>query len=102
VVLVTCPSRAAARRLATALVRRRLAACVNLVPAVESVFWWQGKLDRCREILLLIKTTAATFPRLSRAVAELHPYEVPEVIALPLAAGSASYLKWIRSSLSLR
>ena len=100
VVLVTCPSLPVARRIATALVTQRLAACVNIVPAVESLFWWQGKVDRCRETLLVIKTAAAGFERLRRAVIELHPYDVPEVIALPLAAGHAPYVRWVISSSS--
>ena len=100
VVLVTCPSRSVARRMATALVTQRLAACVNIVPAVESLFWWQGKVDRCRETLLIIKTAARGFERLRKAVIELHPYDVPEVIALPLAAGHAPYVRWVISSSS--
>jgi len=100
VVLVTCPSTSVARRLGVALVRRRLCACVNLLPGVESLFRWKGKLDRCREALLLIKTTARRFRRLEQAVRALHPYEVPEVIALPVSSGSRPYLRWIASSVS--
>lgn len=100
VVLVTCPTLAVARRLATQLVKRRLAACVNVVPAVESTFRWQGKIDRCTETLLVIKTTNARFERLRRAVVELHPYEVPEVIAVPIVAGHRPYLSWVSSSVS--
>lgn len=100
IVLVTCPNRAVARRLGTTLVKRRLAACVNVVPGIESVFWWNGKLDRCREALLLIKTTAARFERLRRAVIELHPYDVPEVIALPILKGHPAYLDWVSGLLS--
>jgi periplasmic divalent cation tolerance protein len=96
VVMVTCPSRAVARRLATALIRRRLAACVNILPGVESVFTWEGKTERSREVLLLIKTPAKTFERLRRAVETLHPYDVPEVIALALKAGNRPYLAWVR------
>ena len=99
VVLVTCPTRTVARRLANRLVKDRLAACVNVLPGIESTFWWQGKVDRCREVLLVIKTTAGQFPRLTRAVTQLHPYEVPEIIALPLAAGHRPYLAWVRSAL---
>ena len=98
VVLVTCPTRAVAGRLARALVARRLAACVNIVPGLTSLFWWQGKVDRCRETLLLIKTTAAGFERLRRAVLTLHPYAVPEVIALPVVAAHAPYQAWVAAS----
>ena len=100
VVLVTCPTPAVGRRLARELVRLRLAACVNVLPGVESVFRWQGKVDRSREALLVIKTTRARFAALRRKVLSLHPYDLPEVIALPLAAGHPPYLRWIASSVS--
>ena len=98
VVLVTCPSPAVARRLARRLVADRVAACVNLVPSVESTFRWQGKIERCRETLLIIKTTAAGFERLRRAILRLHPYDVPEIIALPVVAGHPPYLRWVGSA----
>jgi periplasmic divalent cation tolerance protein len=100
VVLVTCPTRAVARRLGTRLVTRRLAACVNVVPGVESVFRWRGKLDRCREVLLLIKTTAGRFEALRRAVLSLHPYETPEILGLPVASGHGRYVRWVRTSVA--
>ena len=100
VVFVTCPNRAIARRIATALVTRRLAACVNLLPVIESTFRWQGKIDRCREALLVIKTTRPRFAALRRAVVGLHPYDVPEVIALPVVDGHPPYLTWVRRSVS--
>lgn len=100
VVLVTCPSRAAARRIARTLVTRRLAACVNVVPGIESTFRWQGKVDRCREVLLVIKTTRPRLAGLRRAVVGLHPYDVPEVIALPLVGGHPPYLTWVRRAVS--
>ena len=100
VVLVTCPSPAVARRVAQRLVVDHVAACVNVVPSVESTFRWQGKIERCREALLVIKTTAARFERLRRAVLRLHPYGVPEIIALPVVAGYPPYLQWVVSSTS--
>ena len=100
VVLVTCPTRTAAKRIAEALIERRLAACVNLVPAVESVFRWQGKTQRCRETLLVVKTAVARFSSLKRAILALHPYQVPEIIALPVAAGHGPYLDWVARSSS--
>ncbi|MBI2495367.1 MAG: divalent-cation tolerance protein CutA [Candidatus Omnitrophica bacterium] len=100
VVLVTCPTRAIARRLASRLIEERLAACVNALPGVESIFRWQGKVERCREILLVIKTTARRFPQLRAAVRNLHPYDVPEIIALPVVAGHTPYLRWVRSIVS--
>ena len=100
VVLVTCPSRAMAGRLARHLVSRRLAACANILPGVMSLFWWKGAIDRCPETLLLLKTTAAGFERLRRAVLALHPYDVPEIIALPVGAAHAPYRRWVVSSVS--
>jgi periplasmic divalent cation tolerance protein len=96
VVLVTCPTSAVARRMARHLVRQRLCACVNVLPRVESVFSWNGKIERCHELLLLIKTTAGRFEALRRAVVQRHPYEVPEIIALPLRTGHRPYVEWIR------
>ena len=102
VVLVTCPTQAVARRIAVSLIKHHLAACVNLLPGVESVFWWKGRVDRCREVLLVIKTTAARFKQLKQSVVSLHPYDVPEVIALPIVSGHQPYLRWIDSSVSPR
>lgn len=100
VVLITCPTKASARRLAEELVKRRAAACVNIVPSIDSVFRWQGRLERSREVLLVVKTTAAHFESLRRAVVRLHPYDVPEVIALPLVAGHRPYLQWVERALA--
>ena len=97
VVLVTCPSPAAARRIARALISRRLAACVNVVPGLTSFFWWAGKLARARETLLIIKVPARAFQPLTRAILSLHPYEVPEIVALPVTAGHGAYLRWVLS-----
>ena len=97
-VFVTCPTRAVARRIASALVARRLAACVNMLPGVESLFWWEGKVDQAKEVLLVIKTPAARLEALRLAVVALHPYDVPEVIAVPVAAGHRPYLRWVEAS----
>ena len=100
VVLVTCPTRSNALVLAEAVLRKRLAACANLVPGIESRFWWQGKIDRARETLLILKTTARQVARLRTAVLALHPYDVPEIIALPITAAHPPYLQWVSSSVS--
>jgi periplasmic divalent cation tolerance protein len=81
------------------VVSRRLAACVNILPSVQSLFWWQGHVDQATETLLIIKTTAARFEALRRAVCALHPYEVPEVIALPIQRAHPPYLRWIKTCL---
>ena len=95
VVLVTCPTRALAARVARHLVSRRLAACANIVPGLTSLFWWNGKVSQCRETLLLLKASAAGFEPLRRAVLALHPYEVPEIIALPVGAAHPPYRRWV-------
>lgn len=98
VVLVTCPNLIHARRIATTVVKQRAAACVNVVPGITSIFRWQGKVDRAREVLLVMKTTARRFSLLARLVRHLHPYDVPEIIALPISAGHPPYLRWVRDS----
>jgi periplasmic divalent cation tolerance protein len=96
VVLVTCGSAAEAKRIARAVVVDRLAACVNILPgAVTSIYRWKGKVETARERLLLIKTSRKRLRKLQVAVERLHSYEVPEFIALPIAAGSRKYLGWM-------
>jgi periplasmic divalent cation tolerance protein len=93
--LVTVPSPADGERIGRVLVEERLAACVNVVPGLKSVYRWQGAIEAADEALLLIKTTAAAFDALAARVRTLHPYSLPEVIALPLAAGLVANLAWV-------
>lgn len=97
VVLCACPS-AQAARIARTLVRERHAACVNLVPKVRSVYRWKGRVRTDTETLLVIKTPAAGFARLKAALLKLHPYELPEVIAVKIALGHTAYLHWIHDA----
>jgi periplasmic divalent cation tolerance protein len=97
VVLVTTPS-ADAARIARALVEQGVAACVNQVGGIASVYRWQGAVEESVETLLVIKTRAERYPALEAAVRALHPYEVPEIIALPVAHGATNYLQWITES----
>jgi periplasmic divalent cation tolerance protein len=102
VVLVTCGSRKEARKIARALVERRLAACVNEIgAAVTSVYRWKGKLETAKEFLLFIKTTKKRLAALREAIRELHSYELPEIIALPIVEGSRAYLDWIGESVGV-
>lgn len=96
--ITTTDSRATARRIARALVDRRLAACVQIVGPIESTYRWQGKVATAREWLCLIKTTYARYRQVAAAVEALHPYDTPEIIALPIAAGSRRYLDWLAAS----
>ena len=99
-VLSTVASAEDGERLARALVEKRVAACVNVLPAVTSFYRWEGKLQRGEERLLLIKTRADRFEELRQALVELHPYEVPEVIALPITAGHGPYVSWLDECVS--
>ena len=94
-VLCTCPTASAATGIATALLEDELAACINQVSGVNSMYRWKGRIERDEEILLLIKTTAAAFPRVEEMIGKLHPNELPEIVGVPLTAGSNGYLNWI-------
>ncbi len=100
VVFVTVPSREDGERIAEALVGEALAACVNIVGPIRSVYRWQGEVCRDDEHLLLIKTTRERYPALESRVNALHTYDVPEVVALPIEMGSAAYLQWVRNSVT--
>lgn len=94
-VYCSCPDAATGQRIADTLVGERLAACVNLLPGVTSVYRWQGKVEQASEVLLLVKTTADRLGALSARICELHPYELPEVIAVEVRAGLPAYLDWV-------
>lgn len=97
-VLTTISSSEEARNLANALVERRLAACVNILPRIDSIYRWKERVEKSQEFLLLIKTTESAVEKLLDAIQELHSYEVPECIVLPIESGSEPYLKWIDES----
>ena len=97
VVFVTTSTEEEAYGIAELLLSERKAACINIVPKVDSLFWWQGKLDSAQESLLIIKTRASLLPEIITMVKEVHSYEVPEIIAIPIIGGSEDYLNWIDS-----
>lgn len=97
VVLVTAPNGDVAASIAHAVVEEKLAACVSIVPGLRSIYSWQGKICDDAEVLCLIKTRRALFPQLRDRVTTLHPYEIPEIVALPLTDGNAPYLAWLSS-----
>ena len=96
-VLTNCPDEESANAIALALIEERLAACVNILPRVQSVYRWQGAVESATEIPLFIKSTATNYPALEAAIRNRHPYQVPEIIALPVERGLPAYLDWIAS-----
>ena len=100
VVFITAPHSEEAARLADMLIGRSLAACVQVLPEMESVYRWQGKIERQKEVLVIAKTTKAKFAELEKEVRSIHSYETPEIVALPLTAGSVPYLEWLNASVT--
>lgn len=94
-VLTTTASKGEAERIAQALLERRLAACVQIVGPVESLYWWHGKIERSEEWLCIAKSEHALFKHIEETIKSLHSYEVPEILAVPVVAGSESYLRWL-------
>ncbi|MGI8603860.1 MAG: divalent-cation tolerance protein CutA [Verrucomicrobiales bacterium] len=101
-VITTFPDAPTGRLIGTALVEEKLAACVNLLPRVESFFFWKGKKETANEVIGLLKTSEAAYPRLEARLNELHPYDVPEIIALPITQGLKAYVDWVRESTELK
>lgn len=97
IILVTTPSEKVATRIARCLVEKRLVACVNIIPRITSLYRWQNKLCQDKESLMIIKTRRSLFRRVERAIKEMHPYEVPEIIGLPITQGNRAYLNWLDS-----
>lgn len=100
VVHCTCPDEDVARHIAAMLVKQRLAACVNLLPQVMSVYRWQDKIEQGQEVLMLIKSDTAHFEMLKETILDMHPYELPEIIGVPIHEGHPEYLAWIKNNLS--
>jgi len=95
VVYCTCPDQTVAERIAETVVREHLAACANIVPGLISIYRWQGQVQRDLELLLIMKTREVVYWLLEARIRELHPYDVPDIVALPIQAGSAAYLDWL-------
>jgi len=98
VIFITTKDTAQAETIAQELLAQKLIACANIVPAIKSLFWWEGKIDSSNEALLVLKTLKKSFPRVTKSVKALHSYSVPEIIALPIVAGQQDYLKWVEES----
>jgi periplasmic divalent cation tolerance protein len=95
VVFITVDSPETAQKITDKLLTERKAACVNIIPKVESHYWWQGKIESANELMLIVKTRAALLDELVTLVKEIHPYSVPEIIALPIIGGNKDYLNWV-------
>lgn len=95
VILITAVSQQEAGKIAQALLRQRKAACVNIVPSINSLFWWEGKIESAQESLLIVKTKRSLFGQVVNIVKEIHSYQVPEIIALPIVDGNQDYLNWL-------
>jgi periplasmic divalent cation tolerance protein len=102
VIFITSGSEEEAKRLGRVLVEEKLAACVNIIPGVESLYWWKGKIESSKEWMLVVKTQGKMVNRVVKRVKEIHSYEIPEVIALPIVEGNRDYLQWISDVLALR
>jgi len=98
VIFITASTDEEAKKIAQRLLDRKKAACVNIVPGMDSYFWWQGKKESARETLLIVKSLSSLLDDIIRLVKELHSYELPEIIAIPIAGGSQDYLDWIREA----
>ena len=97
IVMTTCPDRDTAQHIAQVLVQQRLAACVNVLPAMQSIYLWRGKVETATEHLLLIKSKTRAFRAIQKCILERHPYELPEIIAVPVTTGLPSYLSWLEN-----
>jgi periplasmic divalent cation tolerance protein len=99
IVLMTAPNREEAVKIVRVLLEERLIACGNIVDSVSSFFWWRGKIEEEKEVLVIMKSDEKLFKKLSKRVMELHSYDVPEILALPIVDGSSSYLEWLKNCL---
>jgi periplasmic divalent cation tolerance protein len=98
VIFITASDKKEARRIAAELIKKRLAACVNIIDGIESFFWWRGKAERAKEALLIVKSKKERLTKIIKTIKAMHSYEVPEIIALPVIAGDEPYLRWIDAS----
>ena len=99
VVFITAASAGEAQQISRALVEHKKAACVSIIPKIDSYFWWEGKLDSAQENLLIAKTKASLLPEIIALVKKIHSYKVPEIIAIPIVGGNKEYLEWVEKSL---
>ena len=102
VAMVTCSSSREAKKIAGSLLDKRLVACANIIPGIGSRFWWKGKIESAREVLVMMKTKKENFKKIENEVKKLHSYEVPEIISVPIVGGSKEYINWINKEVKTR
>lgn len=102
IILVTCVSKKEAENIVNALLKKRLIACGNIISGVESKFWWSGRIDKAKEILILLKARKKDFKKIGKEIKRIHSYEVPEVIAIPIISGNEKYLDWLKEETCAR
>lgn len=100
IIFMTATSKSEARRIVKNLLEKRIIACANIYSPVESYFWWQGKIDKANEVLVLLKSDQRLFTKLSKAIKEMHSYDVPEILAVPVLEGFPRYLEWLNTALT--
>lgn len=98
IILVTAPNQTVARKLASVLLNEKVVACVNLIPKIESLYWWDGNIEASSEVLMLLKTRISHVDRVEQIVVASHPYDTPEIVSLKLDSGNAKYLDWLTAS----
>ena len=101
-VMTTTENRTHAERIAEVLVEKQLAACVQIIGPISSIYRWRGRVEKTREWLCLLKTTKAAYPRIETVIKEIHPYETPEIVVVPIVAGSRDYLDWLTGQVDLK
>lgn len=101
-VYVTCKDRTEAKRIASVIVKAKLAACANIIDGMESIYWWEGEIESGQESILIFKTIQGQFEKLSKGIKELHSYSVPCIIALPISNGNQDYIEWIQKSVDCK
>jgi periplasmic divalent cation tolerance protein len=96
IVFVTCPNDKKAEKIANVLLKKKLVACVNITPKIKSLYWWENKIEKSNEVLMIIKTKSKLFKKVEKEIKKIHPYEVPEIISIKIEKGLKKYLNWVK------
>lgn len=96
IIFTTCPNKTTANKIADALLKKRLVACANILPGITSRYWWKGKVEKSREVMVMMKTRRWLFGKVKKEIESMHPYDVPEIVCVRIAEGSKDYMEWIK------